>query len=242
MIRALRANEGDELRVGGKLFDITVDLSEIALHDCPAVSHYRLAVRERAWLRRIEVKPGDDVPPRTIIATLSTDPNESLDGPPSREIRSMIAGILYQSDFWSAGPYMSGVPLRAGPLKVPGYKVGRSGLRWLVEDGRPCRPGDLLAYCNIGLTAEEPVPGVLPPFEEEGRDFQVAFAATRSGRLRKAAEISRGGFLDQLHFYERWDDDFSIGTLETRPGEQAWGSATGEMRLLFLTGDGAPPI
>jgi hypothetical protein len=95
--------EGKPLNVGAKLLDLIVDLSATAAHDCPPVSAYRIVLRDRAWLRRLAVAPGDDLEVGAIIAQFSTEPDEPLDGEAARTVRVTIAGILGQSDWWSAG-------------------------------------------------------------------------------------------------------------------------------------------
>jgi hypothetical protein len=101
IVEAVHAREGDKLDVGVKLIDLTVDLSAAAPHDCPPISHYRLIVRERAWLRRVEASRGDERSLGAPLALLSTDPDEPLDAPIGREARLAIATILYQPA-WSS--------------------------------------------------------------------------------------------------------------------------------------------
>lgn len=85
---------------GGKFLDVSVDLSSFAEHDCPAISYFRIAVRERAWVRRLTVAKGDDLKPGVRLAQLSTDPDETFEGEPERRARLSIAGILYQVEWW----------------------------------------------------------------------------------------------------------------------------------------------
>ncbi len=93
------------LGLGARILDLSVDLSAAVAHDCPPISHYRIVLRERAWLRRLCVKPGAQVAADEVLAQFSTDPDEPLDGEPGRAVRVSIAGILDQSDWWSAdGP------------------------------------------------------------------------------------------------------------------------------------------
>ncbi|HEY1730075.1 MAG TPA: hypothetical protein VGG22_17025 [Candidatus Baltobacteraceae bacterium] len=122
--------------------------------------------------------------------------------------------------------------LRAGPLGED-VVVLRSGVRWLAEEGRNCKPGDLLAYCNVAVAP--PSAQDVMPFRDEWRDLQVAFLASASGRLRKA-DVSHGGFLDRHPHHNRWQADFSIGDLELRPGEKPIEATSEFMRLLFLAG------
>ena len=64
---------------------------------------------------------------------------------------------------------MSTVPLSLGPLVAPGYVVHRSGLRWLCEDGYVCRPGEVIAYCSVGLKPDGSGVQGTQPFAQEAR-------------------------------------------------------------------------
>jgi hypothetical protein len=132
---------------------------------------------------------------------------------------------------------LSLVPLRLGPLTPPGFAVGRSGVRWLREDGALCRAGEAIAYCNIGLIPVRGARQLDNPFTDEASDLQVAFAPRISGRLRRSTASSRGGFLDRLNLFQFWEPDFVLGQLEpvegstpARPGPED------ELDLLFMTG------
>lgn len=103
VVAAVHPSAGAELAVGAKLVDLTVDLTAIAAQDCPPVSHFRMVVRERAWLRELAVARGDEIAVGTRIALFSTDPHELLDAEPVRELRVAIAGILMQAPAWSGG-------------------------------------------------------------------------------------------------------------------------------------------
>jgi len=102
LIEAVHALEGQALAPGAKLFDMTVDLSLAAPHDCPPISHYRMVLREKATLRRLFVEPGEDVAVGAPLALFSTDPDEPLDTAPGRMARTAIATIMFQS-MWSVG-------------------------------------------------------------------------------------------------------------------------------------------
>jgi hypothetical protein len=97
IIDTIHASVGALAPVGGKLIDLTVDLSAAADHDCPPVAQFRLVARDRAWLRRLDVAPGDEPEVGASLALFSTEPDEPLDGPPARQIRLAIAGIIAQS-------------------------------------------------------------------------------------------------------------------------------------------------
>lgn len=93
--------EGQALEIGAKLLDLTVDLSAAAPHDCPPISHYRLVLRERAWLRRMAVARGDEQAVAGALAVFSTEPDEPL-GAASRAVRFAIAAIIHQPAWdWS---------------------------------------------------------------------------------------------------------------------------------------------
>jgi hypothetical protein len=104
IIDMIHAQLGAPLPIGAKLLDLTVDLSAAAAHDCPPVAHYRLVVRDRAWLRRLDVAAGDEPEVGTSLALFSTEPDEPLDAAPARQVRLAIAGIIPQSIWGEARP------------------------------------------------------------------------------------------------------------------------------------------
>jgi hypothetical protein len=104
IIDAIHAEVGAVLPVGGKLLDLTIDLSAAAPHDCPPVGHFCLTVRDRAWLRRLDVGSGDEPAVGASIALFSTEPEEPVEGAPKRQIRVAIAGIIPQSAFGEGEP------------------------------------------------------------------------------------------------------------------------------------------
>ena len=93
-IEAVHAAAGAELRFGAKLVDLTVDLSAAAEQDCPPISHYRIVLLDRGWLRDLRIARGDEIPVGATMATLSTAPDEPLEAAPARAARTSIAGIL----------------------------------------------------------------------------------------------------------------------------------------------------
>ena len=99
-IEAVYARAGDALAVGAKLCDLTVDLSAAAAQDCPPISHFRLVLRERLWLREVAAAPGNEVAVGATLMRFTTAPDEPLDGAPAREARVSIAGILAQTEAW----------------------------------------------------------------------------------------------------------------------------------------------
>ena len=101
VVEALYAAEGGLLQPGAKLIDLKVDLSVAVAHDCPPVTYHRIALRDRAWLRRVLVGIGDEIPVGAPLLILSTDPEESLDAAAGRAARTSVAGIMHQTDWWS---------------------------------------------------------------------------------------------------------------------------------------------
>ena len=93
----------------------------------------------------------------------------------------------------------------------------------------------MIAYCNFGLSPTSARRDAPPPFAEERRDLQMALATPVAGRLRQAANSSRGGFLDLLDSFLLWSPDFIIGHIEPEPG-QSVGAADGQVRLLMMAG------
>ncbi len=95
-------SQGQSLEVGAKLLDMTVDLSAAAPHDCPPISHYRIVLREPAWLRRLTVSRRETVAAGAQVAQFTSTPDEPLDGPPARAVRMAIAAIIHQPAWdWS---------------------------------------------------------------------------------------------------------------------------------------------
>ena len=104
-------------------------------------------------------------------------------------------------------------PLALGPLAAEGFRIRRSGLRWLRSDGHVCRPGELVALTQVRLA---PRGATTTPFAEE-RTLQVAVASPVGGRLRIQDRSSAGGWLDFLAVHD-WDPGEIVGSIETEGG------------------------
>jgi hypothetical protein len=101
VIKTLYAPEGAALGLGAKLLDLTVDLTSAAMiHDCPPVSHYRIVLRDRVWLRRLSVAVGETLEVGEPIALFSTESDEPLDSAPARPVRITVAGVMFQFAPW----------------------------------------------------------------------------------------------------------------------------------------------
>ena len=94
-IYSILSQEGTQIRVGGALLEIAVDLSNIVPHDCPPISLYRVFLREVAWLRKLQVKQNDIASVGTILAILTTTASEPLGERAERTIRVSVAGVLW---------------------------------------------------------------------------------------------------------------------------------------------------
>ena len=96
------STEGQKLEVGVALMELVVDLSALFVHDCPPISYYRVAVREPVWLRQVQAGKGASVAVGQVVARFSTTPDEPIDGPATRPLRVMIAGVIpnWQDEQW----------------------------------------------------------------------------------------------------------------------------------------------
>jgi hypothetical protein len=101
LIESVYGEEGAELTLGTKLLDVSVDLSGAFAQNCPPISYYRMVLRDRLWLRKLLIAPGDACEAGAQIALLSTEPDEPLEGLPARAARCMTAGIMFHDGMWS---------------------------------------------------------------------------------------------------------------------------------------------
>ena len=103
VVRTLHGAPGSALGMGAKLLDVADDLSAVAAQDCPPVALYRIALRDRCWLREWCVAPGAEHGIGDLLARFTTEADEPLTGPPARAVRIAIAGIVDPSEWWG-GP------------------------------------------------------------------------------------------------------------------------------------------
>jgi len=96
------AATGDRLDRGAPLVDVTVDFSAGVFRDCPPVMTFRIVMQEAAWLRHLEILPGEAATPDAPIALLSTDATSAPE-PAAREARVTMASILHHDDWWTSG-------------------------------------------------------------------------------------------------------------------------------------------
>jgi hypothetical protein len=126
------------------------------------------------------------------------------------------------------------IPLRLGPLKADGYRIYRSGVRWLREPGEMCRANQVVAYFNLSVESTGALPGGPSPFGGE-REFQVACASRVGGRLRYDTASAPGGHVSVTAF-NAWDADSELGHLEMDGTSGEQDDDPGSLRLLMLTG------
>ncbi len=94
-VECLYVEPGEAVKMGSKLADLRVDLSSAFAQECPPVSYYRIVLRERAFVRSISATPGDLLEVDAPFVLFSTDPDEPLDPPATRPMRTTIAGIMH---------------------------------------------------------------------------------------------------------------------------------------------------
>ena len=100
-IECLHAKPGEALKMGSKLFDVSVDLSSAFAQECPPISFFRVVMREPGYLRKLELTPGQFCKLDEVMAGFSTTPDEDLDAPAARPVRTTVAGIVHHDGMWT---------------------------------------------------------------------------------------------------------------------------------------------
>lgn len=93
-VDAVHIGEGNRVAIGDKLIEFTAGLDFAGMHDCPPTTSYRMTSSETAWVRKVHVGNGDRVETGSILALLSTEPDEPLDGAEERTARFVLAAIF----------------------------------------------------------------------------------------------------------------------------------------------------
>ena len=101
-ISSVHATAGALLPVGSPLFDLYIDLSEAAPHDCPPTSRYRVSLREPLWLRELKCAAGDEVEVGAQLAVFTSDADAALSSEVVRGARLAIAGMMSEPDWWES--------------------------------------------------------------------------------------------------------------------------------------------
>jgi pyruvate/2-oxoglutarate dehydrogenase complex dihydrolipoamide acyltransferase (E2) component len=102
MIECCYVQPGSPIKAGEKLFDLRVDLSAGFSQYCPPISYFRVVARESGFLRKLCVKPGDNVNVGDLLAILGSSIDENDGEVPARSLRVTTAGIAHHSAMWSA--------------------------------------------------------------------------------------------------------------------------------------------
>jgi hypothetical protein len=102
VVECVYSNPGTLLKAGDKLFDLSVDLSSGFSQYCPPISYFRVVVREKLWLQKTFVVPGNSCDVGAMLALFSTEQDEPLEATPARAIRVTTAGIAHHQGLWSA--------------------------------------------------------------------------------------------------------------------------------------------
>jgi hypothetical protein len=100
-VECLYAKPGDSLKMGSKLFDLSIDLGSVFAQECPPISFFRVVMREAAWLRKLDLAPGKFLQLEEEIAIFSTSPDEDINQPVTRPIRTTVAGIVHHDGMWT---------------------------------------------------------------------------------------------------------------------------------------------
>lgn len=87
------------LAPGARLFDFTVGLDAAAAQDLRLlVTHYRMTLREKAWVGRVDAMAGQDAGVGDVLALLAADQGDPLDPEGARNARVSVAAIIRAPD------------------------------------------------------------------------------------------------------------------------------------------------
>ena len=100
-IHTIYAAEGGWLPLGARVLDVQLDQSAAAAHACPPISTYLISIRERLWLHRLLVRPGDEVSTGATIALLGTEGSPDNDELMQRSARIAVVRVVSEPDWWS---------------------------------------------------------------------------------------------------------------------------------------------
>jgi len=102
-INNIYIGENEFVERGTKLLDIKVDMNEMLLHDCPSINFYRLVAQESAWVRKLNISPGQQIDNDFLLGVFSTEQSEPIldDFIFERGIRFGYAGIIHEVDWYS---------------------------------------------------------------------------------------------------------------------------------------------
>lgn len=100
VVTEVHVTPGAVLEPGAPLFDVRVDLSHAAAHDCPPVSWFRVILGDRGVLRTFTAAKDGEVAPGERIGLLASTPDESTAAAPARAARVTTVGIVGPETAW----------------------------------------------------------------------------------------------------------------------------------------------
>lgn len=100
VVTAVHATPGSALEPGAPLFDVRIDLSHAAAHDCPPVSWFRVILRERGVLCAFTAVEDGEVAPGERIGIVASTPGEPTDVEPARTARLTTVGLVGPEAEW----------------------------------------------------------------------------------------------------------------------------------------------
>ncbi len=103
VVECVYAEPGTALKVGDRICDLSVDLSSGFSQYCPPISYFRVVAREKVWLQKMVVAPGDSCDVGQLMAFFSAEQDDPGEGVPARPLRITTAGIAHHAGMWSTG-------------------------------------------------------------------------------------------------------------------------------------------
>jgi pyruvate/2-oxoglutarate dehydrogenase complex dihydrolipoamide acyltransferase (E2) component len=101
VIECIYAKPGAALKVGDKICDLSVDLSSGFSQYCPPISYFRVVAREKVWLQKLLIVPGDSCDVGQLMAVFGAEQDDTGEGAPARPLRITTAGIAHHAGMWS---------------------------------------------------------------------------------------------------------------------------------------------
>ena len=98
-IDAVHISSAQQLMPGARLIDFTVGVDAGTIHDCPPITHYRMTLRERASVVRIDAAEGESLAAGATLALLATEPGDDAATDPVRSARVSVAAIMRAPDW-----------------------------------------------------------------------------------------------------------------------------------------------
>lgn len=93
LVHKVLARTGEPLRPGTPLLEIRVDLGASMAQDCPPQLFFRLLATERGHLRSLSAAVGDILSPGAALGVATTTPDEGVEGPAGRALRTTLVAI-----------------------------------------------------------------------------------------------------------------------------------------------------